>query len=102
MVFTKISMPQHRCLLSRSRGRTSPCMCSPSWLGWQLHGNGGGVLAGVGLAAAPLMSSARDLPGPREVSYRGIAVVPVKDLARGLVDFLGKYLGEDRRLLVLI
>ena len=30
------------------------------------------------------------------------AVVPGKDLAGGLVDFLGKDLAEDRRLLVLI
>ena len=39
---------------------------------------------------------------PRQGSCRGIAVVPGKDLAGGLVDFLGKDLAEDRRLLVLI
>ena len=100
-VFTKICMPSRRCLLSRSRGHTSPRRCSPSWLSWQLHGNGGGVLAYVGMAAAPLTSSARVLPGSRQGSCRDIAVVPGKDLAGGLVDFLGKDLAEDCRLLVL-
>ena len=93
-VFTKIWMPPRRCLLSWPGGRTSPRKCLPSWLGWQLYGNGGGVLASAGLAATPLMSSAR--------SCHGIAVVPDKDLAGGLVDFLGEDLAEDRCLLVLI
>ena len=56
----------------------------------------------VSLAMAPWMSSARALPGPRQGSCRDIVVVPGKDLAGGLVDFLGKDLAEDRRLLVLI
>ena len=80
----------------------SPRRCSPSWLSLQLHENGGGVLADVGLTAAPLTSSARVLPGSRQGSCGDIKVVPHKDLARGLVDFLGKDLAEDRRLLVLI
>ena len=71
-----------------------PRRCLPSWSGWQLHANGGGDLAGAGLAVAPLMSSTRVLP------WR--AVVPGKDLAGGLVAFLGKNPAEGRRLLVLI
>ena len=59
-------------------------------------------MAGVGLAAAPRMSSARVLPGPRQGSCRGVVVVPGKDLAGGLVGILGKDLAEDRRLLILI
>ena len=58
-------------------------------------------MAGVGLAVAPRMSSARALPGPRQGSCRGVAVVPGKDLAGGLVGFLGKDLAEVRRLLIL-
>ena len=59
-------------------------------------------LADAGLAVAPQASSARVLPGPRQGSWHGITVVPGKDLAGGLVDFLGKDLAKDRRLLVLI
>ena len=79
-----------------------PCRCLPSWLGWQLHANGGGDLVGAGLAVAPPAPSVRALPGgPTRVSpWR--AVVPGKDLAGGLVDFLGKDLAEDRCLLALI
>ena len=29
-----------------------PRRCLPSWLGWQLHANGGRVLVGAGLAVA--------------------------------------------------
>ena len=79
-----------------------PCRCLPSWLGWQLHANGGGVLVDAGLAVAPLVSSERALPRARQGSCRDIAVVPGKDLAGGLVDSLGKDLVEDRRLLVFI
>ena len=79
-----------------------PCRCPPSWLGWQLHVNGGGSLVGVGLAVALLASLVRALPGgPARVSPWHV-VVPGKDLAGGLVDFLGQDLAEDRRLLVLI
>ena len=75
----------------------------PAYLvGWQLHGSGSGNLAGVGPAMALRMSLARGLPGPRQGSCRGVAVVPGKDLAGVLVDFLGKDLVEGRRLLVLI
>ena len=74
----------------------------PSWLGWQPHVNGGGDLVGAGLAVALLAPLARALPsGPaRALPWR--AVVPGKDLAGGLVAFLGKDLAEDRRLLILI
>ena len=57
-------------------------------------------MAGVGLAAAPQTSSARVLPRDRQGSHYGTTVVPDKDLAWGLVDFLGKDLAKDRRLLV--
>ena len=59
-------------------------------------------MADTGLAAAPLMPSARVLLGGRQGSCRGAAVVPGKALAGGLVDFLGKDLAEDHHLLVLI
>ena len=71
-----------------------PRRCLPSWLGSQLHANGGGNLVGAGLAVALLPSLARALP------WR--AVVPCKDLAGGLVALLGKDLAEDRCLLILI
>ena len=79
-----------------------PRRCPPSWLGWQLHVNGGGSLVDVGLAVALPGGPARVLPcGPAGVlPWR--AVVPGKDLAGGLVAFLGKDLAEDRRLLILI
>ena len=77
-----------------------PRRCPPSW--WQLHVNDGGSLVGVGLAVALLASLARALPGgPARVLPRR-AVVPGKDLAEGLVAFLGRDLAEDRRLLILI
>ena len=78
-----------------------PRRCPPSWLGWQLHVNGGD-LVGVGLVVALLASSVRALPGgpARVLPWR--AVVPGKGLARGLVAFLGKDPAEDRRLLILI
>ena len=63
-------------------------------VGWQLYGNGGGVLEDVGLAVAPQVSSAMALLRPRQGSCRGIAVVPSKDLAGGLVDFLGEDLAR--------
>ena len=67
-------------------------------------------MAGAGLAVALLASSVRALPGgPARVLPCGPArvlpwraVVPDKDLAGGLVTFLGKDLAEDRRLLTLI
>ena len=79
-----------------------PHRCLPSWLGWQLHANGGGDLAGAGLEVALLAPLARALPGgpARVLPWR--AVVPGKGLAGGLVAFLGKDLAEDRRLLILI
>ena len=79
-----------------------PRRCVHSWLGWQLHVNGGGDLVGAGLVVALLASSVRALPGgpARVLPWR--AVVPGKDLAGGLVAFLGKDLAEDRHLLILI
>ena len=87
-----------------------PHRCPPSWLGWQLHVNGGGSLAGVGLAVALLASLVRALPGgtarifpcvPARVLPWG-AVVPGKGLAGVLVAFLGKDLAKDRLPLILI
>ena len=79
-----------------------PRRCPPSWLGWQLHVNGGGDLVGAGLAVAPPTPLVRASPGgpARVLPWR--AVVPGKGLAGGLVAFLGKDLAEDRRLLILI
>ena len=61
----------------------------------------GGSLRWCGRAAP-----ARGLLGllglPRQGSCCGIAVVPGKDLADGLVGILGKDLAEDRHLLILI
>ena len=72
-----------------------PRRCLPSWLGWQLHVNGGGDLVGAGLAVALLTPLASVLPGgPARVLYLH-AVVPGKDLAGGLVGFLGKNLVVD-------
>ena len=79
-----------------------PCRCLPSWLGWQLHANGGGDLAGAGLDVALLVSSVRALPGGPARALPWRAVVPGKDLAGGLVALLGKDLAEDRCLLILI
>ena len=66
-----------------------PRRCPPSWLGWQLHVNGAGVLNGLGLAVALLMPSARVLLGAQQGSCRGVTVIPGKGIAWGLVDFLG-------------
>ena len=87
-----------------------PRRCLPSWLGWQLHVNGGGDLVGAGLAVAPLTPLARVLPGGQARVLSGsptrvlpwCAVVPGKDLAGVLVAFLGKNLFEDRCLPFLI
>ena len=69
-----------------------PRRCPPNWLGWLLHVNGGGSLVDVGLALALSASLARALPGgPARVSPWRV-VVPGKDLAGGLVAFLGKIL----------
>ena len=79
-----------------------PRRCLLSWLSWQLHANGGRDLVGVGLAVALLASSVRALPGGPARVLPWCAIVPDKDLAGGLVAFLGKDLAEDRRLLILI
>ena len=82
-----------------------PRRCLPSWLGWQLHVNGGGNLVGAGLAVALLVPLARALPGgPARVFPCGSArVLPRRVvLAGGVVAFLGKDLAVDRRLLILI
>ena len=59
------------------------------------------MLTGMDLMVALQVLLARALPGPRQGSCRGIAVVPGKDLSGGRVDFLGKDLAEERRLLAL-
>ena len=92
------------------KGCMLPRRCLPSWLGRQLHANGGGGLAGVGLLVAPLSPSARALPGglarvlsggPARVLSRR-AVIPSKDPAGGLVGSLGKNLVEDHCLPIFI
>ena len=40
-----------------------PRRCLPSWLGWQLHANGGEDLVGAGLAVALPVRLARALSG---------------------------------------
>ena len=58
-------------------------------------------MAGVGLAGASRTPSARALPGLQQGSYRGVVVIPGKDLSEGLAGFLGKDLAEVRCLLLL-
>ena len=77
-----------------------PRRCPPSWLGWQLHVNGDGSLVGVGLAVALLACLVRASSGGLARVSPWRVVVPGKDLAGGLVAFLGKDLAEDRRLLI--
>ena len=66
-----------------------PRRCLPSWLGWQLHANGGGVFGWRGPGSGPADALGKGLAGARQGSCRGVAVVPGKALAGGLVDFLG-------------
>ena len=84
------------------KGCMLPRRCLPSWLGRQLHANGGGDLAGAGLEVALLAPLARALPGgpARVLPWR--AGVPGKDLAGGLMGFFGQDLGEDCCLPILI
>ena len=79
-----------------------PRRCLPSWLGWQLHANGGGALAGAGLAVALLSPLARVLSGgpARVLPWR--AGVRGKDLPGGLVGFFGKDLDGECFLPILI
>ena len=71
------------------KGCMSPRRCLPGWLGRQLHANGGGDLAGVGLAVALLARLARALPGgPARVLPWRVRVLG-NDLAGGLVGFFG-------------
>ena len=78
-----------------------PRRCFPSWLDWQLHANDGGDLAGVGLVAL-LARLASALPGGPARVFPRHAVIPGKNLARGLVGFLGKNPAEDCCLHILI
>ena len=80
---------------SSMKGCMLPRRCLPSWLGQQLHANGGEDLDGAGLVVAPLARLARALPGgpARVLLWR--AGVPGKDLAGGLVGSFGEDLGED-------
>ena len=110
----KICMPPRGCLMSWPGSCMLPRRCPPSWLGWQLHVNIGGYLVGAGLAVAPLTPLAMVLPGGPTRILLWRTIVPDKDLAGGLVGFLGKDLAgglvallgkgltEGRRLLVLI
>ena len=66
-----------------------PRRCPPSWLGWQLHVNGG-YWVGAGLVVALLASSVRALLGGLARAFLWHAVVPGKDLAGGLVAFLAE------------
>ena len=59
-------------------------------------------MVSAGLFAASRMSSARALPGPRQGSCRGVAVVPGKDFARGLVVSFSENPVEVRLLLFLL
>ena len=79
-----------------------PCRCLLSWLSRQLHANGGGDLAGACLEVALLASLVRALLGGPARALPWRAVVPGKDLAGGLVAFLGKDLAEYRCLPILI
>ena len=79
-----------------------PRRCLPSWFGGQLHANGGGDLASLGLALALLACMARDLPGSPAMVLPRHAVIPGKDLAGGLVGFLDKNPAEDCCLPILI
>ena len=75
-----------------------PRRCLPSCLGRQLHANGGGDLAGAGLAVALLVclagallgGPARALPGGLAKVLPWRACVPGKNLAGGLVGFFGE------------
>ena len=93
----KICMPPRRRSMSWPGSCMLPRRCLPSWLGWQLHANGGGDLVGAGLAVALLAPLARALSGGPARVFLWRAVVPGK-----IVAFLGKDLAEDRRLLILI
>src|SRR3954462_6091671 len=83
-----------------------PRTCVPSWLGRQLHANGGGGATGVGLKVAPRVFMARALLRPRQGSCGGPgkglamapAVIPDKALAGGLVVFLSWNPAKDHHL----
>ena len=98
----KICMPPRRRSMSWPRSRMLPRRCPPSWVGWQLHVNGGEDLVGAGLVVALLASSVKALPGGPARVLPWHAVIPSKGLAGGLVAFLGKDPAEDLRLLILI
>ena len=78
-----------------------PCRCLPSWLGRRLRMNDDRNLA-AGLAVALPVHLAMVLPGGPTRVLPWCVVVPGKDLAGGLVGFLGKNLAEDRCLPILI
>ena len=84
------------------KGCMLPRSCLPSWFGRQLHANGGGDLAGVGLLVALLARLARALPGGLARVLLRHTVIPGKDLAGGLVGFLGKNPAKDCCLPILI
>ena len=66
------------------------CRCLPSWLGWQLHANGGENLVGMGLVVALPVHLARVSPGGPARVLPWLAGSPGKDLAGGLVGSFGE------------
>ena len=98
----KIFMPPRRRVLSWPGSRMLPRRCPPSWLGWQLHANGGRELVGAGLAVALLSPLARVLSGGPARVLPWCVGVPGKGLAGGLVDSFGKDLGRECCLPILI
>ena len=57
-----------------------PRRCQHSWLGWQLHANGGGDLAGAGMEVAQRAPLARALLGARQGPRRGVLLSPARIL----------------------
>ena len=86
----KICMPPHRHLMSWPGSCMLPCRRPPSWLGWQLHANGGEDLAGSGLTVALPVRLARVLPGGPARVLPWHAGSPGKDLVEGLVGSFGE------------
>ena len=76
-----------------------PRRCLPSWLGRQLHANGGGGLTGVGLMVALQVFWQGPCRGPGKGLAVAPAVIPGKDLAGGLVVLLGWDPAKDHHLL---
>src|SRR4051812_8927692 len=76
-----------------------PRRCLASWLGWQLHANGGGGVTGVGLMVALRRPWQGPCCGPGKGLAAAPAVIPGKALAGGLVVLLGWDPAKDHHLL---